>query len=110
MVINCIRDASFHGWSPYVPLGSLYIWHIHHCISHLFIIYLSHYIYSYSIYFLIQYGLQLLIPFMMDVRGKNHIGSSHWYQSFIVDHSHWPYRLVAPHNWFYRVSLIYLGL
>jgi hypothetical protein len=26
-----IRDASFHGWSPYVPLGSLYIWYIHHC-------------------------------------------------------------------------------
>jgi hypothetical protein len=56
--------------------------------------------------FIVQYGLQLFIPFMMDVRGKNQIGSLHWYQSFVVipDFGQLPFRVSLlirffDHHW-----------
>ena len=57
---GCQQDASFHEQSPYVPLGSLYIWHSH-CI---FIIYLSIlYTFFYNIFTVLN-GLLCYILFI----------------------------------------------
>jgi hypothetical protein len=49
IVINCLRDTSFHGWSPYVPLGYLCTFHSHCTSIH------NIYLFYLIIYILIQY-------------------------------------------------------